>query len=274
MLSTAVPFATGSREHRVHYRKVGERGPALVLIQGIGLDGRFWFDLPESLANDPDKPWRVLVPDNRGVGRSDLPGRPWSMADMADDVAAVLDHAGVRQAVIVGISMGGMIAQHVALRHPERVSGLVLMATTPGLPHGKLPEFDTLGALLSAPLRKVGHLQTLAKLVLPTHAHDRAPDLLAGWIGLMREHQPRKPAFFGQFGAVLGHSTGRRLASIQVPTRVVTGDQDSLVPPANSRLLRERIPNATLELLPGVGHGIPLMDREAVRRNANLVRPG
>ncbi|MFV8750061.1 alpha/beta fold hydrolase [Nannocystaceae bacterium ST9] len=268
-----MPFAQGARDHRIHYRDVGERGPALVLVQGIGLDGRFWFDTPERLAADLDNPWRVLVPDNRGVGRSDLPSRPWSMADMADDVAAVLDHAGVRQAVIVGISMGGMIAQHVALRHPERVNGLVLMATTPGLPHGKLPELDTLGALLSAPLRKAGHLQTLAKLVLPEHAHDRASELLAGWIGLMREHQPRKPAFFGQLGAVLGHSTGRRLARIRVPTRVVTGDRDSLVPPANSKLLSERIPNATLEILTGVGHGIPLLDREVVLRNANLVRP-
>lgn len=268
-----MPFAVGSRAHRIHYREVGERGPALVLLQGIGLDGRFWFDMPESLASDADKPWRVLVPDNRGVGRSDLPGRPWSMADMADDVAAMLDHAGVRQAVIVGISMGGMIAQQVALRHPERVNGLVLMATTPGLPHGKLPQLDTLGALLSAPLRKAGHVQTLAKLVLPQHSHARAPELLAGWIGLMREHQPRKPAFFGQFGAVLGHSTGRRLAEIRVPTRVVTGDLDTLVLPFNSELLSERIPNATLEVLSGVGHGIPLLDREAVRRNANLIRP-
>jgi len=72
---------------------------------------------------------------------------------------------------------------------------------------------------------------------------------------------------------VISHSTGRRLGKIRVPTRVITGDDDKLVPPANSRLLSERIPNATLEVLQGVGHGIPLMDRDVVRRNANLVRP-
>jgi 3-oxoadipate enol-lactonase len=267
-----VPFAVGPRNHSIHYREVGDRGPALVMVQGLSLDGRFWFDMPEQLANDPDKPWRVLVPDNRGVGRSDLPRRPWSMADMADDVAAVLDHAGVRRAVIVGISMGGMIAQHVALRHPDRVTGLVLLATTPGLPHGRLPEFDTLRVLIGSPLRRTGHVQALAKLILPQHAHSRADELLAGWIELLREQAPKPEAFFGQLGAVLGHSTGRRLGKIRVPTRVITGDQDRLVPPVNSRLLSERIPNATLEVLPGIAHGIPLMDREVVRRNVDLVR--
>jgi pimeloyl-ACP methyl ester carboxylesterase len=243
------------------------------LVQGLALDGRFWFEQPDKLANDPDKPWRVLVPDNRGVGQSDLPRRPWTMADMADDVAAVLDHAGVRQAVVVGISMGGMIAQHLALRHPDRVNGLVLLATTPGLPHGRLPGLETIRVLLGSPLRRTGHVEALAKLVLPKHAHSRASELLAGWIGLLREQAPATPAFFGQVGAVLGHSTGRRLGNIRVPTRVITGDQDQLVPPANSRLLSERIPNATLEVLAGVAHGIPLMDREVVSRNVNLIRP-
>lgn len=269
-----MPFAVGARNHHIHYREVGERGPALVLVQGLALDGRFWFELPERLAGDAEKPWRVLVPDNRGVGRSDLPSRPWTMADMADDVAAVLDHAGVRQAVVVGISMGGMIAQHLVLRHPDRVNGLVLLATTPGLPHGRLPELDMIRVLLGSPLRKTGHVEALAQLILPKHAHSRANELLAGWFELLREQAPVAPAFFGQVGAVVGHSTGRRLGNIRVPTRVITGDQDRLVPPANSRLLSERIPNATLEVLEGIGHGIPLMDREVIGRNVNLVRPG
>lgn len=268
-----MPFAEGPRAHRIHYAEVGERGPTAVLIQGLGLDGRFWFDQPTKLAEDPEQPWRVLVPDNRGVGRSDLPSRPWTMADMADDIAAVLDHAGVRQAVLVGISMGGMIAQQVALRHPERVAGLVLMATWPGLPYGRLPELDTLRVLLGSPLRKRGHVEAIAKLVLPEHAYARAPELLAGWLGLMREQAPRPPAFFGQLGAVLSHSTGHRLGRIQAPTRVVTGDQDKLVKPINSKVLSERIPNATLEVLAGVGHGVPLLDREVVRRNINAIRP-
>jgi pimeloyl-ACP methyl ester carboxylesterase len=272
----AMPFAEGPRQHRVHYREFGTRAPdrpTVVLIQGLGLDGRFWFDQPRMLAEDPEQPWHVLVPDNRGVGQSDMPTRPWTMADMADDVAAVLDHAGVRKAVMVGISMGGMIAQQVALRHPERVSGLVLMATWPGLPYGRLPELDTLRVLLGSPMRKRGHVESIAKLILPEHAHARAPELLSGWLDLLREQAPRAPAFFGQLGAVLSHSTGHRLDRIRVPTRVVTGDEDKLVVPFNSKVLSERIPGAALEVLPGVAHGVPLLDRDVVRRNVAAIRP-
>lgn len=268
-----MPFARGPNDHEIHYREFGGRGPALVLLQGIALDGRFWLDEPERLADDPEQPWRVLVPDNRGVGRTAIPRRPWTMAEMADDVAAVLDHAGLASAVIVGYSMGGMIAQHLALRHPERVRALVLMATSAGFPHGHFPELDMLRTLVSAPLRKSGHVRTLAKLVLPTHAHERAPELLADWLELMVEERPRKRGLLGQAGAVLGHSTGRRLHQIRVPTRVITGDCDLLVPPANSHVLTKRIPGAQLEVLEGVGHGILLMEPDALRRNLVHVRP-
>ena len=110
-----------SRGARIHYTEHGTRGrgPAVVLIQGLGLSSRFWFDVPELLAHDPHGPRYVLAIDNRGTGRSDKPRRLWTMGTMADDVVAVLDHAGVESAFVVGISMGGMIAQHVALRHPS-----------------------------------------------------------------------------------------------------------------------------------------------------------
>jgi 3-oxoadipate enol-lactonase len=238
------------------------------------LDGRFWFEMPELLANDPEQPWHVLVPDNRGVGLSDLPRRPWTMADMADDVAAVLDAVAVRQAVVAGISMGGMIAQHLALRHPERVAGLVLMATTPGLPYGKLPDFDMLRNLVGSSLTQRRDLDTLARLVLPEREVPNAWQYLEGWVGLMRDQPPRRRTFLGQFGAVATHSTRHRLGRIHVPVRVVTGDEDRLVPARNSELLAARLPNAELEILSGVGHGIPFLDRDVVRRNAGLLRPG
>ncbi len=268
-----MPFARGADGHRIHYVEHGSQGPALVLLQGIALDGRFWLDEPRRLAADPHQPWRVIVIDNRGVGRTGLPRRPWSMEDMADDVAAVLDDADVEHAVVVGYSMGGMIAQHVALRHRKRVSGLVLMATSAGFPHGVWPELDMLRTLVSMPLRRSGHTRTLARLVLPAHAHERAPELLGEWLGLMVEERPRKRGLLGQAGAVLGHSTGKRLAEIRVPTRVITGDCDTLVPPANSKVLTKHIPGAQLELLEGVGHGILLMDADALRRNLVHVRP-
>ena len=147
-----MPFAVGPRRARIHYQVMGEGDDNVVLVQGLGLSSRFWFEQPELLATDPDRPRRVLVLDNRGTGKSDKPRPPYRMAEMADDVIAAMDAAGMRAATIVGISMGGMIAQHVALRHPSRVDGLVLLATTPGLPHGRLPGVRALRTLISLSL--------------------------------------------------------------------------------------------------------------------------
>jgi len=269
-----VPYATGTGDHRIHFREYGSpSNPTLVMIQGLMLDGRFWFGMPELLANDPELPWHVLVPDNRGVGHSDLPRRPWTMGDMADDVAAMLDAVGVRKAVIAGISMGGMISQQLALRHPERVAGLVLMATWPGLPFGKLPDLITLRALFGSSLTVRRDLESLARLVLPDSELPNAWQHLEGWVRLMRERPPERRSFIGQFGAISTHSTGHRLDRITAPVRVVTGDQDRLVPPRNSDILAARLPQAVLEVLPGVAHGIPFMDPEVIRRNAALLRP-
>src|SRR5580700_637459 len=171
VITASMPYAVGARGARVHYQVVGERGDWVVLLQGLGLSSRFWFEQPELLANDPKRPRRVLVIDNRGAGKSDTPRPPYRMRQMADDVVAAMDAANVRRAVVVGISMGGMIAQHVALRHPQRVDGLVLIATTPGLPHGRLPGLRALATLVSLPLllpRGGGKL--LAKILLPEAA--------------------------------------------------------------------------------------------------------
>lgn len=260
----AVPFVTRAGEQRIHYREFGSRAnPTLVLIQGLLLDGRFWFELPDALADDPALPWHVLVPDNRGTGHSPLPSRPWTIADMADDVAAVIRAAGVEKAVIAGISMGGMIAQEVALRHPERVAGVLLMATWPGLPYGRLPPLSSIGDLLGS---SIGQRRERVEL-------GNARELLSGWVRLMREQAPSRKTFLGQFAAITTHSTGRRLGRIDVPVRVVAGMADRLVPPRNSEILAAKIPGATLELLPGVGHAIPLQDRQVVHRNVALLRP-
>jgi pimeloyl-ACP methyl ester carboxylesterase len=237
------------------------------------LDGRFWFEMPAQLASDPEIPWHVLVPDNRGVGQSDMPKRPWTMGDMADDVAAMLDAAGVRKAVIAGISMGGMIAQQLALRHPERVHGLVLMATWPGLPHGKLPGLRTIGDLFGSSLLRRGEIESFARLILPDAELPNARTLLSGWLDLMREQPPTRRTFIGQFGAISTHSTGGRLEQIGVPVQIVTGDEDRLVPARNSEILAAKIPGSRLEILPGVAHAIPLLDRLVVHRHAALLRP-
>ena len=267
-----MPFAIGPSGTRIHYRLVGEQGPFVVLLQGLGLSSTFWFEQPELLSDDRETPYRVLLVDNRGVGQSDAPRGPYRMADMADDVAAAMTAAGVPSAVLVGISMGGMIAQHVALRHADRVDGLVLMATTMGLPHGRLPGARAIATLLSMPLGGKSASKTLAQLLLHRKDMARAREIFKEWGPAMTASPIRPHAFFGQLTAVLGHSTGFRLRNIRCPTVIVTGSDDILVPARNSELIAARIPNAALEILPETGHGIPLLDRTVVRRALERLR--
>jgi 3-oxoadipate enol-lactonase len=263
-----MPYATGPGGARIHYETRGSGDRTAVLIQGLGLSSRFWFDEPENLAGGDD-PWRVLVPDHRGVGRSDRPFGWYRMGVMADDVAAVLDHARVDRAYVVGISLGGMVAQHVALRHPSRVKGLVLLATTAGFPHIRPPSPLALASFLALPL--TGRLRqkhvhpSFARLLLSRKDSKRARELLAGWPNALQTEPTSFRVFAAHFAAVLGHSTGSRLKRLTCPTVIVTGDDDSLLPHHNSRLLARLVPGAHLEVVPA-GHIIPASQPDIVRR--------
>jgi 3-oxoadipate enol-lactonase len=185
---------------------------------------------------------------------------------MADDIACVLDACGITQAHIVGISMGGMIAQEFALRHPTRTRKLVLIATTPGLPHGKLPPLRTLGQLLRLPLIRDPRRAGLAikRLLVPDGGRIARPQLFGQWQEEVRQNPVEPLAFAAQFIACALHSTGRRLHRITCETVVVTGEADCLIPADNSRRIAARIPGAKLEILPGVGHGAPIQDPDIV----------
>jgi pimeloyl-ACP methyl ester carboxylesterase len=267
-----MPFALGPGSTRICY-DIHEGAGAertVVLVQGLGLSSRFWFDVPERLAAGPE-PWRVVVLDNRGVGRSDKPSGPYRMATLADDVAAVLEHAGIEQAYVVGISLGGMIAQHVALRHPSRVAGLVLLATTAGLPYARLPNPRVIATLVGIPIAgKIGPAprvgRAFARLLLAEQDVPRARELLGKWPAAMRADPTTAKSFFAQLSAVLGHSTGFRLRRISCPTVVVTGDDDCLIPPQNSRMLARLVPGAQLEVIRACGHAIPASDPDCVAR--------
>lgn len=274
-----MPFATGPGGSNIHFDVRTPPGDAaatpVVLVQGLGLSSRFWFDLPDRIANGP-RPRRVVVLDNRGVGRSDKPRGPYRMGTLADDVAAVLDAARIESAVVVGISLGGMIAQHVALRHPRRVAGLVLMATTAGLPHARLPRARALATLLGLPLARryrtpaqVG--RSLARLLLSEQDVPRARDLLREWPAAMRAEPMLPRSYFAQLAAVLGHRTGARLGGVTCPTVVVTGDDDVLIPPHNSRVLARLVPGAHLEVVRSCGHAIPASDPDCIVRSLERI---
>jgi pimeloyl-ACP methyl ester carboxylesterase len=271
-----MPFATGPDGVRIYYEVHGDRGPAAVLIQGLGLSARFWFGLPGRLAREAE-PWRVITLDNRGIGRSDKPRGLFRMTSMADDVAAVLDAADVDRAYVAGISLGGMIAQHVALRHAARVEGLVLLATSAGVPHAELPRASAVATLLTLPLggrlRPRHHVApSLARLVLSERDICRARELLADWPAALCLEPTLLRVYVAQLCAVVAHSTGARLPTIACPTVVMAGDDDALIPLGNSERLAELVPGAHFEVVRQCGHIIPASDPDSIRRALARVR--
>ncbi|TML30721.1 MAG: alpha/beta fold hydrolase [Actinobacteria bacterium] len=246
-----MPFARNGAVE-IAYRAVGPSGgEPVLLIMGLGGSGRMWWRLEPHVAGEH----RALLIDNRGTGDSDRIRGPISMADLAADAVAVLDAAGVERAHVVGVSMGGMVAQHIGLDHRQRVRSLVLACTTAGGRSGPPPW----RLLLSTALRPVVGPGRTWGLVAPILY---APATLRDQRARLREDLDRRIAdatpsatLYAQMGAIRGHDVRARLSELEgIPTLVLHGAADALVPPAAGRYLAERIPGARLRLIPGAGH--------------------
>jgi pimeloyl-ACP methyl ester carboxylesterase len=241
------------RSPQVFWRAHGA-GPAVMLINGYSATAFAW---PRSWLAALEQRFRVITLDNRGSGWSRFSDRPFTIADLAGDAADVLDAAEVPRAVVLGLSMGGMIAQELALHRPERVTGLVLAGTRPPMPNFESPSllsawqlvrppgrgesleqyFRTLWTAAAAPGFAAAHPQAIDELVQQTLERPTPRMLLA--------HQLR---------AMSGWAHAERLTRLAVPTTVVHGESDSFAPPANGRQLARLIPGARHVSLAGVGH--------------------
>jgi 3-oxoadipate enol-lactonase len=237
----------------LYWESAGAGAPAL-LIMGLGMNATGWWRTVPVLAES----LRVITFDNRGVGRSARPPGPYSITEMAADAVAVLDAAGVEAAHVYGISMGGMIAQEIALAYPERISSLVLGATTPGGDRAVAPEDETL-----AFLRRREQMPAL-EAVWASVPYNYGPSTRAERTQLIGEdiqqrlRYPIEPEpYAAQLAAALGHDAHERLPGLDVPTLVVHGEEDRMVAPGNGRLLAEAIPGAELLMLAGAGHLYP-----------------
>lgn len=239
---------------RLSYERRGS-GPMVVLVQGLWLSGRMWLQLPGGLVKSG---FSVLTPDNRGTGRSDAPTPPYTMGQMADDLAAVIRHAGGGPAIVVGISLGGMICQHLALRHPDLVAALVLAATTCGPPLGRPPGLRVAWTLVRSTGGSPRAVRRVHALLVHPDTLARNPGVFDQWERVMREEPLRWRGHVGQVLAVGLHSTGLWLGRIRCPTVVITGANDRIVHPVNSRILAARIPDAELVVLERAGHAFPL----------------
>ncbi len=247
----------------LYYEEQGSGDP-LLLIMGLAADSTAWlFQVP-----DFAKHYRTIRFDNRGVGRSSKPAGPYTIHQMADEAAALLDHLGVARAHVVGVSMGGMIAQELVLRHPDRVRGLVLACTYPE-PSRDIEEHlqitaqqfggkVTSGGEVQVDLSSVNPMmffqQMLPNVFNPSFLAAELPKLIQVFSGGL-QYGFSLEAILGQVAAVMSHNATDRLHQIKAPTLVLTGDADRLVPPSNSDILAQNIPGAQLVKIPGGSHG-------------------
>jgi pimeloyl-ACP methyl ester carboxylesterase len=230
------------------WRAHGEGEPVLMIMGFMG-SAKAWFRLLPHVSGSH----RAIVFDNRGTGDSDRPAGLWSMEDLVGDALAVLDAAGHESAHLVGVSMGGMIAQHLALDHPDRVRSLSLICTRPGQ-----PESTSWRMVASVALRPfVGPGRTfpiVAPLLYSERTRRDRPDVLAEDLRMRFSDQAPSATALGQLAAMRSHDTRERLQELEMPVLVMHGEEDALIPPENGRELARLIPGAELVLLSDCGH--------------------
>jgi 3-oxoadipate enol-lactonase len=258
----------------LYYEEHGS-GQPLLLIMGLAADSMAWmFQVPEFC-----KHYRTIVFDNRGVGRSSKPPGPYTISQMADDTAGLLDVLGIAQTHVVGVSMGGMIAQELALRHPRLVRGLVLACTYPepdaDIERQREFSVEELGGRVSAggdiqidlqAFDPMAFFQQLLPLAFNQEFIEKElPKIMPLFAGAL-QYGFSMEAILGQVAAVMSHKATDRLHQIAAPTLVITGDADRLVPPANSEILAKHIPGARLVKVPGGSHGFNFETPEVFNR--------
>jgi 3-oxoadipate enol-lactonase len=226
-------------------------GTPIVMIHGAQGDQTMFSNFAPGFARD----YQVLTFDQRGSGLSEKPHGDYSIAQLADDTAALMDHVGFATAHIIGVSMGGMIALEFALRHPRRVRSLVLGCTTPGGPKAIRIGGDAFTAAYSSqPMSSEERGRALAEAAFTKGYLERHPEIIPAMIEARRERPLDPIALEGRLKAAMRHDVYDRLGQITCPTLVITGKDDALISWENSRLLAERIPAAKLVLLEPAGH--------------------
>lgn len=226
-------------------------GAPLVMIHGAQGDQTAFDDLAQEFADR----YRVLTFDQRGSGLSDKPDMPYSIAMLADDTAALMDHLSLSPAHVFGISMGGTIAQELALRYPGKLRSLILGCTTPG---GSKSVRLSGGALTSAystqAMTAEQRGRALAEAAFTKGHLERHPEIIESMIAARRARPIDSTAFAHRMRAIVGFDAYDRLPQIHCPTLVIAGKDDALISWENSKIIAERIEGAKLVVLEPAGH--------------------
>jgi pimeloyl-ACP methyl ester carboxylesterase len=249
----------------LYFEDTGSQKPALVLLAGLATDETSWIFQKEPLAAQH----RLITCDNRGAGRSPKPAGPYAIAQMAADVIALLDRLGLAKASLLGHSMGGAIAQYLAIEHPERVDRLVLACTSSKFDGRSVPVVRSWAGViqLGASPEVIGN--TLFPW-LYTERFLSTPSNLEACISALAQHPyPMQGRAVAAQVAALGDFDGTaQLHRIASPTLVLAAEQDLLVSPTSCRRLAESISGARLEVLPETAHSCMLETPELFNRAA------
>jgi len=241
---------------RLHYRLAGE-GEPLLMIRGYGSHLGWWDPL---FLRELQQRFTLALYDHRGTGRSRHEEGDYTIPGLADDAAALLKGLGIKKAYVFGLSLGGMVAQEFALRHPHLINVLVLGATNCGGENAVLPAPEVVKLLLS---RAEGGGEISEEWMHAVFT----PEFVRKNPGAVKAYQERAAVLptptdiLGlQVQAVSSFYTWDRLPQVTVPTWILHGEMDVIVPPPNAFILRMRIPWASALILPGLGHDFPAQD--------------
>ena len=243
----------------IHYETYGNGDP-LLLIMGFAMPGAAWLPMLPFLAG-----FRCIYFDNRGVGQSDKPTGAYTVPEMADDASGLLKALGINRAKVFGVSMGGMIAQELALRHPEQVERLVLGCTMAGGATAKPTAPDVVERLMTGNALMASDpdraLDLILPILMPTEfiaAHPELKPMLTAAMAM----EPRTPpaAIASQAAGIMQFNAYDRLPQIKCPVLIVHGDSDVLVPSENAAIIKSRLPQAEVIMIPGAGHAFQAAD--------------
>lgn len=239
----------------MHYRIEGPSGaPWILLLMGFSGNLNWW---PEQLLASLRQNYRLLLLDNRGTGHSSRGRKYYSIHRLAEDAAALVEALKIPQVTVLGVSMGGMIAQEFALSHAKRVSRLILACSFGGiLPHKILSKdhFALLQRYVQCPVTRRSNM--FSNLIFTRHYRlqmDRAE-----WLKISRamsENPPSKAVIREQLAAIMRWRSWKRLHQIKIPCLIMTGDRDLLVNPEYSKKLSQSIAGSQLLVFPQQGHG-------------------
>jgi pimeloyl-ACP methyl ester carboxylesterase len=235
----------------MYYVEAGAGEPVL-LIMGFGGDHLAWALQMPAFAERH----RVIAYDNRGVGQSSTPDIPYTTAMMANDAAGLLDALGIDAAHVVGVSMGGMIAQELALHHPARVRSLQLHCTY-ARRDNYMTALSDAWRTVRATLGREEWLRMVALWLFAPATYNERPELVEMVIqnGVANAHPQSLTGFLRQGDAVRTHDALERLGEIRCPTLITVADDDILVPPRFARAIAARMPHAEFRTVPDAGHG-------------------